>query len=140
MDHSHCILLSRPLLSREIVEKKPHLRGAYQRIENAFGKKATYSEVKQMTYDLADEIGEDAAYNRTVIADATIYCKEFYQVKDAKTGEIVDGMEDISEEEEVVHNVRFEVVTEKDNSGTGRKVGQWKIIDFDDMLEGNVFH
>ena len=122
------------------MEKKPHLKGAYQRIEKAFEKKATYSEVKRMTYDLADEIGEDDAYTRTVIADATIYCKEFFQVKDAKTGEIVDGMDDGSEEEDVVHNVRFEVVTEKDDSGIGRAVGNWRIIDLDDMLEGNVFH
>ena len=93
-----------------------------------------------MTYDLADEIGEDDAYTRTVIADATIYCKENFQVKDANTGEIVDGMDDGSEDEDVIHNVRFEVVTEKDDSGIGRKVGNWRIIDIDDTLEGNVFH
>ena len=94
-----------------------------------------------MTYDLADEIGEDNAYTRTVIADASIRCLEFFQVKDASSGVVVQGMEDGSELKEVVHNERFEVVPEKtDNDEPGRKVGSWKIIDIDDMLDGNVFH
>ena len=46
------------------------------------------------------------------------------------------------EEEEVVHNVHFEVITERNDKEDGklRKVGSWKIIDIDDMLDGNVFH
>lgn len=136
-----CIIFPhRPLLSREIVEKKPHLHGAYLKIEKAFEARGSYNEIKQMTYDLANEIGEDDAYTRTVIADATIYCKEFFQIKDASTGFVVQGMEDGWEEAEVVHHVRFEVVTEKTEDGVRRKVGQWKIIDIDDLLEGNVFH
>lgn len=133
------------MLSREIVKNKPHLRGAYQRIEKAFAEKASFAEVKRMTYDLANEIGEENAYTRTVVADATITCSEFYQVKDARDGGIVlRGMEDGREEEEVVHNVRFEVVTERNDDeaedGNRRKVRSWKIIDIDDMLDGNVFH
>ena len=97
--------------------------------------------MKELTYELAEEIGEDDAFTRTVIADMTIYCSEFFQVKDKRSGLVVQGMEDGCEEEEVVHNVRFEVVTEKSDDGeSGRKVGSWKIIDIDDMLEGNVFH
>jgi len=47
-----------------------------------------------------------------------------------------------SEDEEVIHNIRFEVVTEKNDEDDGkkRKVGNWKIIDIDDLLDGNVFH
>ena len=55
-----CIIFPhRPLLSREIVEKKPHLHGAYLKIEKAFEARGSYNEIKQMTYDLANEIGED---------------------------------------------------------------------------------
>jgi hypothetical protein len=131
------------LLSREIVENKPHLRGAYQRIEKAFVEKASFEEVKRMTYDLANEVGEEKAFTRTVIADVTIVCAEFFQVKDTHSGIVMQGMEDEREEEEVVHNVRFEVVTERNDEeedGRSRKIGSWKIIDIDDMLNGNVFH
>lgn len=117
-----------PLLSREIVEMKPHLKGAYQRIEKAFTDKASFGDIKKMTYDLADEIGEEKASTRTVFADATIVCTEFFQVKDAQSGVVLQGMEDGREEEEVIHNVRFEVVTEKndEDDGNNRKVGNWK--------------
>ena len=84
--------------------------------------------------------GGDNAYTRTVIAAATIECSEFFQVRDARDGVVVRGMEDGQEAEGVVHNVRFEVVTEKGDDGMGRKVGSWKIIDVDDLFEGNVIH
>ena len=129
------------LLSREILENKPHLKGGYLTIKNAFNEKRLYQKVKQMTYNLADELGEDNAYTRTMIADASIRCLEFFQVKDASSGVVVQGMEDGFELKEVVHNECFEVVPEKtDNDEPGRKVGSRKIIDVDDMLDGNVFH
>jgi hypothetical protein len=138
----HFAFSNRPLLSREIVEMKPHLRGAYQRIEMAFTDKASFSEIKKMTYDLAEEIGNENASTRTVFADATIVCSEFFQVKDAQSGTVIQGMEDGHDDEEVIHNVRFEVVTEKNDvdDGRRRKVKNWKIIDIDDILDGNVFH
>jgi len=130
-----------PLITRDIVEKKPHLEGSYQKIERAFAEKKSFDEVKEMTYDLANEIGEEDAYNRTVIADVIITCSEFYQLRDASSGLIIQGMEDGSEEEEVVHNVRFEVITEKNEGDEkGRKVGSWKIVDMDDLLDGSVFY
>ena len=130
-----------PLLSREIVERLPHLEGAYQQIERTFEETKSYHEVKKMTFDLANEIGEEDAYTRTVIADCVIYCSEFFQVKDALSGLVIQGMDDDEPAEEVAHNVRFEVVTEKsEDGGFGRKLNQWKIIDIDDHLDGNVFH
>jgi hypothetical protein len=127
------------------VEHKPYLRGAYQRIEKAFIEKASFEEVKRMTYDLANEVGEENAFTRTVIADVTIVCAEFFQVRDTHSGIVVQGMDDEWENHnsKVVHNVRFEVVTERNDDekdGRSRKVGSWKIIDIDDMLHGNVFH
>lgn len=98
-----------------------------------------------MTYDLANEVGEENAFTRTVIADVTIVCAEFFQVRDTHSGIVVQGMDDEWENPnpKVVHNVRFEVVTERNDDeedGRSRKVGSWKIIDIDDMLHGNVFH
>ena len=137
-----------PMLTRDIVEKHPHLKGGYQRIEACFQESGSYQQVRDMTMEIANSIGP--SFQRTVIAEAVIRCREFFQVVDLRDGSVVQGMQndDTSsgssgseeEEEEVYHVVRFEVVTDKSDSGEGREVGSWKIIDLDDMLDGNVFH
>ena len=76
---------------------------------------------------------------RTVVAEAAIRCNEFFQVKDASSGSVLQGMEDGSEQEEVVHIVRFEIVTDESQDGAGRDIVSWKIIDVDNLLEGNMF-
>ena len=130
-----------PLLSRAIVEEKPHLKGAYREIERLFSENKSYAEVKEKTSDLMTEIGRERSYTRTVVVDMTIECLEYFQLKDASTGQVVQGMQDDDEEEEVVHHIRFEVVTQKSEDGQGRELaGGWKVIDIDDLLEGNVFH
>ena len=92
-----------------------------------------------MTYKLADDIGEEDAKYRTVIADVLITCFEFYQLRDV-AGNLLEGMEDGAREEEVVHTVRFEVTTKKNKNVEERELGNWKIVDLDDLLEGNVFY
>ncbi|KAL7487924.1 hypothetical protein ACHAW6_013510 [Cyclotella cf. meneghiniana] len=130
-----------PLLTREIVEQKPHLEGGYLRIEKEFEETKSYDRVREMTHALVNEVGRDSSLKRTVIAEAVIRSLEFFQIKDATTGEILRGMQDGDADEEVVHVVRFEVVTDKrGDGGQGREVGNWKIIDWDDLLEGNTFH
>jgi hypothetical protein len=89
---------------------------------------------------LGDFVKNGGQEKRTIIAEAVIRCYEFFQVKDASSGLVVQGMEDGSEQEEVVHIVRFEIVTDESQDGTGREIGNWKIIDVDDLLEGNMFH
>lgn len=128
-----------PMLTREVVTMKPHLKGAYQRLEAIYKDTKSYAEVKQKTYELAEEVGFDSA-KRTVIAEVTISCLEFFQVKDTRTSEIVQGMKDDAAEEEVVHLVRFEAVTDRGKKKGERELSSWKIIDVDDLLEGNVFH
>ncbi|KAL7491435.1 hypothetical protein ACHAWT_000779 [Skeletonema menzelii] len=131
-----------PLLTRDIVASKPHLKGGYQRLEAVFQETKSYNEVKQKTYELAEEVGLESA-KRTVIAEATITCLEYFQVRDLDTGRVVQGMKEeedgVVKEEEVVHLVRFEMVTDRGEGGK-REGGNWKLIDVDDLLEGNVFH
>lgn len=132
-----------PLLTREIVEQKPHLEGGYLRIEKEFEETKSLERVREMTYALANEVGRDSLVNfkRTIVAEAVIRSLEFFQIKDATTGEVLRGMQDGDADEEVFHVVRFEVVTDKrGDGGQGREVGNWKIIDWDDLLEGNTFH
>ena len=138
-----------PLLTREIVEQKPHLKGGYLRIEKEFEETKSYDRVKEMTFALAEDIGKEN-FRRTVVIEVAIHCEEIFQIRDKDTGELlrdnmeteVEPMKNRTDDEvnQVVHTVRFEVVTDKKDDGKGREVGNWKIIDWDDMLDGNTFH
>ncbi len=48
-------------------------------------------------------------------------------------------MEDSSEQEEVDHIVWFKIVTDESQDGAGRDIVRWKIINVDDLPEGNMF-
>jgi hypothetical protein len=126
-----------PGLTREIVNDNPYLRGALYRLHMTYDENGFDEHYFDLLADFAKNGG---AEKRTIIAEALIKCYEFFQVKDASSGLVVQGMEDGSEEEEVVHIVRFEIVTDESQDGAGRKIGNWKIIDVDDLLEGNMFH
>lgn len=123
-------------LTRELVEDNPYLRGAIYRLHTAYDENG----FDEHYFDLLTDFAKNGPEKRTVIAEAAIKCNEFFQVKDASSGLVVQGMEDGSEEEEVVHIVRFEVVTDEGQDGEEREIGNWKISDVDDLLEGNVFH
>ena len=136
----HIFAVPVPGLTRDIVEQKQYLKGAIYRLHNAYDENGFDENYFDLVSEFAKEVGHS---KRTVIAEASVKCNEFFQVKDRKTGKVVQGMEDDDDEEEVVHLVRFEVVTdEKNENGEGgeREIGSWKIIDVDDLLEGNVFH
>jgi hypothetical protein len=70
----------------------------------------------------------------TVICDVSIQCLEAFAVKDKNSGAIVSGS---TEPEEVLHLVRFEVAVNMD--GTSR-LNSWRVVDWDDMLNGNVWY
>jgi hypothetical protein len=134
----HIFVVPMPGLTREIVEQKQYLKGAIYRLHNAYDENGFDENYFDLVTEFAKEVGSS---KRTVIAEASVRCKEFFQVKDKNTGRVIQGMEDCCDEEEVVHLVRFEVVTDETEHGGGeREIGAWKIIDVDDLLEGNVFH
>ncbi len=132
----HIFAVPVPGLTREVVEQKQYLKAAIYRLHNAYDENGFDENYFDMVTEFAKEIGHT---KRTVIAEASLKCKEFFQVKDKNTGQVVQGMEDDCEEEEVIHLVRFEVVTDETERGE-REIGSWKLIDVDDLLEGNVFH
>lgn len=133
----HIFAVPVPGLTREVVEQNSHVRGAIYRLHTAYDENGLDEDYFDLLWDFAKHGPE----KRTVIAEAAIRCNEFFQVKDISSGRVVQGMEDGSEEEEVVHIVRFEVVTDMSVPGGEREiVGNWKIIDVDDLLEGNLFH
>jgi hypothetical protein len=66
-------------------------------------------------------------------------CHELFLVKDASSGSVLQGMKDSSEQEEVVHIVQFDIVTDESQDGAGRDIVNWKINAVDDLLEGSMF-
>mmetsp|Transcript_26880 Transcript_26880/g.55022 ORF Transcript_26880/g.55022 Transcript_26880/m.55022 type:complete len:347 (-) Transcript_26880:196-1236(-) len=124
-----------PMLTREHVKKDPTLKGAYQAVEQEFSASGSMDKIRDMAKNLQERSGFSTM--RSIIAEVSITCMEKFQVLDADTGDIIQGTENT--ETEVVHVVRFEMVTSKGESG-GRELGSWKIIDWDDLLEGNVWH
>jgi hypothetical protein len=48
-------------------------------------------------------------------------------------------MKDSSEQEEVVHIFWFKIVTDESQDGSGRDIVSSKIINVDNLLEGNMF-
>ena len=131
----HLFAVPVPGLTREIVNDNPYLRGALYRLH------MTYAEngFDEHYFDLLGDFVKNGPEKRTIVAEAAIKCHEFFQVKDASSGSVLQGMEDGSEQDEVVHIVRFEVVTDESQDGAGRDISNWKIIDIDDLLEGNMF-
>lgn len=128
----HIFAVPVPGLTREVVEEDPYIRGAIYRLHSAYEESGFDEEYFELLTDFA-KYGRD---KRTIIAEAAITCMEFFQVKDKETGRVVQGMDDGEEKEEVVHIVRFEVVTDGGQGGDERMIGNWKIIDLDDLLEG----
>mmetsp|Transcript_20916 Transcript_20916/g.39561 ORF Transcript_20916/g.39561 Transcript_20916/m.39561 type:complete len:389 (+) Transcript_20916:77-1243(+) len=147
----HIFAVPLPGLTREIVEDNPYIRGSIYKLHSSYEENGFDERYFDMLTDFA-KYNNDSRDTRTVIAEAAITCLEFFQVRDRDSGSVVMGMEDEEEEEgeEVVHIVRFEVVTEEksrdnddDDDGGGderREIGNWKITDVDDLLEGNLFH
>ena len=133
----HIFAIPVPGLTREIVEDSPYVRGNLYRLHAAYAETG----FDEHYFDLLTDFAKHGRDKRTIVAEAAVRCHEFFQVKDKQSGLVVQGMEDGCEEEEVVHIVRLEVVTDKsDEDGGEREIGNWKIIDVDDLLEGNVFH
>jgi hypothetical protein len=131
----HLFALPVPGVTRQIVNDDPYLRGALYRLHTTYNENG----FDEHYFDLLGDFIKNGPEKRTIIAEAAIKCYEFFQIKDALSGCVVQGMDDNSEQEEVVHIVRFEIVTDECQDGAGRVIGNWKIIDVDDLLEGNMF-
>lgn len=155
-------LHSVPFLTREIVQHNPNLRGSINEIiTNAvFKNQIQQQPILDTMYSAAEEfealsqkifrsssdsLADDSSFSHadiiswTVVAQVTILCKEKFRIIDVRTGECVQGDRN-AKERLVPHLVRFERVT-RYNHGTGTYfIGQWKITDWDDLLDGNIWY
>ena len=132
-----------PMFTRQDVKNNPKLKGAYRAIEQEFATSADVQLVREMGEQLAKET--EFSGNRVIIADVSIQCMESLQIFN-KDKELIQGT--TNDAQPVTHLLRFEMVTNKEQDETnngmttssGRTITNWKIIDWDDMLDGNVWH
>ena len=143
-------------LSRSLVQDHPNLRHSYRnlakRIERKHkekqleGKqKLNFLEIATIVAEGMDELMETSAKLSddgnaviTIIAQVSIHCREVFCVKDVATGEILQGYPD-NKPRDVTHLVRFEIVVKDDMLEPQLEIGRWRITDWDDLLDGNVW-
>ena len=76
----------------------------------------------------------------TVIAQVLVWCEETFYVKDATSGEVLQGVE-LNGTRKIPHLIRMEttVRTTKSDAGSFRnEQGNWIITDIDDIADGNL--
>lgn len=130
-----------PVLSRDAVCRDPALKGAYRRIEETYQENRDLGEIRRLAEELVETTSN--AEGRTLLADLSVLCNESFLVQHRTTGDIVQGEEEDEERQEplrqsrlATHLVRFEMDLQRGTS----KAPQWQIIDWDDMLDGNVWY
>lgn len=146
-----------PMFTRQHVKQNPSLKGAYQKIEAEFIDSGSVQKVREMAEKLHKKAGSTG--ERALIAEVSIDCMESLEVYDAESGALIqegsfavtdsssagdDGKKKGDGEEQpmqsVQHLVRMEMVTSRAAEPGARNTGSWQIIDWDDFLEGNVWH
>jgi len=144
-----------PMFTRQHVKQDPSLKGAYQKIEAEFVNSGSVKNVREMAEKLHKKAGSTG--ERALIAEVSIDCMESLDVYDAESGDLIqEGLlaappdnsarhyekEENSEQlmQSVQHLVRMEMVTSRAAEPGARVLGSWQIIDWDDFLEGNVWH
>jgi len=84
-----------------------------------------------------DVLNDKCSHNSRLVAQVLIRCREVFCIKDCDTGKIVQGFDDIMPRD-VPHLVRFEMVV-RESTDDELEIGRWQIVDWDDLLEGNIF-
>lgn len=137
-----------PFITRGAVKDDPCLRHMlrkwYEGIENEIDLMNAFHRGKDSAEKMAKTRlkyhGDHATLDSTVIAQVLVTCEEIFAVTDADTGALVQGNGD---KQIVPHLVRLEMVVEQKIYASGRSneftVGSWQIVDWDDLLGGNVW-
>jgi hypothetical protein len=80
----------------------------------------------------------DKKMQMTIVAQVAVQCDEIFLVKDLESDTVLQG-DASGEMTDVTHLVRFEIVVDIDSQTGKSEIGRWKITDWDDLLDGNVF-
>ena len=121
-----------PVLTRELTERKPSFKGYHTQMERIWREEQDLNKVTEMARSLKE--AAEHTKGRTLVADLSVVCEEIFFVKDRATGEVLQGHD---EPIRTTHLIRFEKYSEE---GEKKTQGDWKIVDWDDMLEGNRWY
>jgi hypothetical protein len=112
--------------TRSQIADEPSIRDTYRALLLAAREKSPdVAELEKILFEKSDSLSRC-----TIFADVSIISMEKFEVKNKNTGELLQGYDD-GKLRIVYHLVRFE----KDSVGDG-----WKVVDWDDMLEGNTWY
>jgi hypothetical protein len=131
LEHAYVI----PVLTRDAVARDPSLLQLYQQLdESIIANASSYDEVKNQVEELIEKAG-NSRQTFTLVVDVSIECLEDFAVTEKDSGQVVAGQVADQEQQTVLHLVRFEMLITKIHT-----LGSWIISDWDDMLDGNVWH
>jgi hypothetical protein len=125
LEHAYFI----PIITRETCRRDPKLKALYEDLDKA--SPTNGDDIRSQILALVERSGT-TRHTITIVADVSVECQERFVITDKATGTIVAGQD---QEHVVVHLVRFEMLVTK-----LRTFGKWIISDWDDMLDGNVWH
>jgi hypothetical protein len=130
-----------PFLSRSTLKEVPGFQHRYKRMVDAIAINDWTLARKELD-DIMRRWVDRGWTESTVLAQVLVPCDEIFYVKDAFTGEVLQGHGD-EKARRVVHLVRFEMVVKSHLKDDGswipvqNELGKWKITDIDDLLQGN---
>mmetsp|Transcript_31006 Transcript_31006/g.47285 ORF Transcript_31006/g.47285 Transcript_31006/m.47285 type:complete len:313 (-) Transcript_31006:278-1216(-) len=123
-----------PILTREIVARDPSLLEMYRDLDQSIlSKSVSPDDIQEQVQKLMARVKNGEA-TFTLIVDMSVKCLESFCISNRETGDIIQGSGD---EQEVYHLVRFENIAQKNKEPS---LGNWIISDWDDLLQGNVWH
>lgn len=128
LEYAHVI----PIITRDVLAKDPSLLELYHDFHVIWHSGQLNEELREKWIRLKERTNGDNTF--TLIVDISVNCLERFYISDKETGDIIQGS---NNEQEVCHLVRFENTFQRDQKAP---LGNWIISDWDDLLEGNVWH
>lgn len=122
-----------PILTREIVAQDPSLLELYRDLDQSILSRTSPDDIQEQVQKLMGRVKNGEA-TFTLIVDMSVKCMESFSISNRGNGDIIQGSDD---EQEVYHLVRFENIAQINKEPA---LGNWIISDWDDLLEGNIWH
>lgn len=141
-----------PFLTRKEVHDNVSLKHSFRNIlksindeEIESGHALNHFQIANLVAEKLDDMAKkqmrrrgDKKMQMTIVAQVAVQCDEIFFVKDLESNTVIQG--DASDQmKDVTHLVRFEIVVDIDAQTGKAEIGRWKITDWDDLLDGNVF-
>lgn len=141
-----------PFLTRKEVQDNITLKHSFRNILNSIndeemesGRTLGHFQIANLVAEKLDDMAKkqmrrrgDKKMQMTIVAQVAVQCDEVFLVKDLESDTVLQGDAN-GEMTDATHLVRFEIVVDIDSQTGKSEIGRWKITDWDDLLDGNVF-